>query len=269
MGRLDGQRALITGGASGLGLGIAQAYAADGARVAIADLDKDKAEAALPTLGDGALLLVGDVSDSPTVRSWFERITSEWGGLEILVNNAGIIEHRDEVSARMLTIMQEVLSGGPQETALDATATASDEHWDRILAVHLNGTFYCTREALRLMTPARYGRIVNMASVAATAGLGGLPAYSAAKGGIISLTRAVAREVMAFGITVNAIAPGFIETPLLDPIEDLVRLGLTAQIPMKRFGTTEEVVPTALLLADPANRYMTGQVISPNGGIQF
>jgi NAD(P)-dependent dehydrogenase (short-subunit alcohol dehydrogenase family) len=119
------------------------------------------------------------------------------------------------------------------------------------------------------MTPARYGRIVNMASVAATAGLGGSPAYSAAKGGIVSFTRAVAREVTAFGITVNAIAPGFIETPLLDPIEDLVRLGLIAQIPMKRFGTPEEVVPTALLLADPLNRYMTGQVISPNGGIHF
>jgi 3-oxoacyl-[acyl-carrier protein] reductase len=269
MGVLEGQRALITGGASGLGLGIAQAYAAEGARVAIADIDKDKAEAALPTLGDGALLLSGDVSDSRTVRAWFESIEREWGGLEILVNNAGIIDFREDVSERMQTIMQEVLAGGPQKTALDATVTTSDEEWGRMLAVHLNGTFYCTREALRLMTPAGYGRIVNMASVAATAGLGGAPGYSAAKGGIISFTRAVAREVTAFGITVNAIAPGFIETPFLDPMQELIRLGLTAQIPLKRFGTIEEVVPTALLLADPSNRYMTGQVISPNGGIQF
>ncbi len=267
MGCLDGHRAVVTGGASGLGLGIARAYADEGARVAIADLDKDAAEAAVRELGGGSLLLEGDVSDPRTVRGWFERIEREWGSLEILVNNAGIIEYRKELEPRIQAITQEVLSGGPQKTALDAVSTLSDEDWSRMLGVHLDGTFYCTREALRIMTPARYGRIVNMASVAATMGIGAAPAYSAAKGGIISLTRAVAREVVGLGITVNAIAPGFIDTPFLEPIDDLVRLGFTAQIPMRRFGTVEEIIPTALLLADPANGYMTGQVISPNGGI--
>jgi 3-oxoacyl-[acyl-carrier protein] reductase len=267
MGRLEGHRAVVTGGASGLGLGIARAYAAEGARLAIADLDKDRAETAVRELGAGSLLLKGDVSDPAAVRGWFEQVEREWGGLEILVNNAGIIEYRKELEPRMQAILGEVLSGGPQKTPLDATSTLPDEDWSRLLGVHLNGTFYCTREALRIMTPSRYGRIVNMASVAATMGIGAAPAYSAAKGGIISFTRAVAREVVGLGITVNAIAPGFIETPLLDPVDDLVRLGFTAQIPMRRFGTVEEVVPTALLLADPANGYMTGQVISPNGGV--
>jgi 3-oxoacyl-[acyl-carrier protein] reductase len=267
MGRLDRHRAVVTGGASGIGLGIARAYAAEGARVAIADLDKARAEAAVREVGGESLLLEGDVSDPRTVRGWFERIQREWGGLEILVNNAGSGEYRKELEPRIQAITQEVLSGGPQQTALDATSTLSDDDWSRMLGVHLNGTFYCTREALRIMTPARYGRIVNMASVAGTMGLGAAPAYSAAKGGIISFTRAVSKEVVGLGITVNAIAPGFIDTPLLDPVDDLVRLGFTAQIPMRRFGTVDEIVPTALLLADPANSYMTGQVISPNGGV--
>jgi 3-oxoacyl-[acyl-carrier protein] reductase len=269
MGRLDGHRALVTGGASGIGLGIAGAYAAEGARVAIADLDKGRAEAAIRDLGSGALALEGDVSDSTTVKHWFERIRREWDGLEILVNNAGIVEYRPEVGARYADVAREVLAGGPQKTALDATTTLSDQDWERMLSIHLGGTFYCTREALRLMTPARYGRVINMASIAATTGIAGAPAYCAAKGGIVGFTRSVAREVVGLGITVNAIAPGYIDTPLLDPLDDLARLGTIAQIPVRRLGTVEEILPTALLLADPVNRYMTGQVVSPNGGLDI
>lgn len=135
-----------------------------------------------------------------------------------------------------------------------------------MLAVHLNGTFYCTREALRWMTPARYGCIMNMASIAATTGFSMVPHYCTAKGGIVSFTKSVAREVMPFGITVNALAPGFVEAPLLDAFDPLTRMAVLGGIPMGRFGTPEEVVPSAMLLVDPANAFMTGQILSPNGG---
>jgi 3-oxoacyl-[acyl-carrier protein] reductase len=158
------------------------------------------------------------------------------------------------------------MSGKGQQTPLDATVSLSDAGWSRMLAVHLNGTFFCTREALRWMTPARYGRIVNLGSIGGTTGLAMVPHYCAAKGGIIAFTKSVAREVMPFGITVNAIAPGFIDTPLLDPFDALTRMAVLSAIPMGRFGRPEEVVPSAMLLVDPKNAFMTGQVISPNGG---
>jgi NAD(P)-dependent dehydrogenase (short-subunit alcohol dehydrogenase family) len=119
---------------------------------------------------------------------------------------------------------------------------------------------------LKLMQPSRYGRIVNLASIAATTGIPLSPHYSAAKGGIVSFTKAVAREVLPFGITVNAIAPGYIDTPLLDPANEFTRMIIVGGIPMGRLGNPEEVVPSALLLVDPDNGFMTGQVISPNGG---
>ncbi|CAG0961755.1 3-oxoacyl-[acyl-carrier protein] reductase [Myxococcaceae bacterium] len=267
MPKLDGQWALVTGGASGLGRAISKALAAEGARVAVADLDGSRAAEAIEEIGGRGLALSGDVSDSKQVAEWFVRLgATSSRRLDILVNNAGYADGRPELLERAKQIAGEVLSGKGQQTPLDATATLSDEDWARMLAVHLNGTFYCTREALRWMTPARYGRIVNMASIAATTGLGMVPHYCAAKGGIVSLTKSVAKEVMPFGITVNAIAPGFIDTPLLDPFDALSRMAILGGIPMGRFGRPEEVVPSAMLLVDPANSFMTGQVISPNGG---
>jgi 3-oxoacyl-[acyl-carrier protein] reductase len=266
MGRLDGQHALVTGAGSGLGRAIALALVEEGALVAFEDLDSGNAKQALSDSGGQGIALEGDVSDPSTVRGWFERIREEFGGLEILINNAGYVDQRDEVQARMATIMGEVLTGGEQQTALDSTTALSDEAWSRMIAVHLNGTFYCTREALKLMQPARYGRVVSLASIAATTGISAVPHYSAAKGAIISFTKAVAREVVRLGITVNAIAPGYIDTPLLDGVNDLARQALIANIPMGRLGIPDEVVPAALFLVDPRNGFMTGQVVSPNGG---
>jgi 3-oxoacyl-[acyl-carrier protein] reductase len=267
MGKLEGQWALVTGGGSGLGRAFTHALAAEGAQVAVADLDAARAKGVVEEIAGRGLSLGGDVSDSAQVAGWFGALRGASGGrLDILFNNAGYADSRPDLQARGLAIAEEVLSGKGQQTPLDATTTLSDADWSRMLAVHLNGTFYCTREALRWMTPARYGRIVNIASIAATTGLAMVPHYCAAKGGIVSFTKAVAREVMPFGITVNAIAPGFIETPLLDPFDALTRMAILGGIPMGRFGRTDEVVPAAMLLVDPANAFMTGQVISPNGG---
>lgn len=266
MARLDGQRALVTGAGSGLGRAIAHALVREGARVGVADLDAARAEAVRKELGDAALALAGDVAIVQDAERWVDAVREAFGGLEVLVNNAGFVESRPDVEARNAVILGELLSGQGQQTPLDATTTLSDESWRRMLAVHLDGTFHCTRAALRAMQAARYGRIVNVASVAALVGLSAVPHYSAAKGAIVSFTRAVAREVVQLGITVNAIAPGFIDTPLLAPFDATTRQAIAAGIPMGRLGRPEEVVPAVLLLADPANGFMTGQVLSMNGG---
>ena len=266
MGKLDGQTALVTGAGSGLGRAIAHALAAEGARVAAVDLDGTRAERTCAELGGRGLALAGDVADAAVVRGWFDEVLRRYGRLEILVNNAGYVDAKPELQERGRRIAEELMAGRGQQTPLDATATLADTEWRRMLAVHLDGTFFCTREALRPMTAQRYGRIVNMASIAGLTGIASVPHYSTAKGGIIAFTKAVAREVARLGIAVNAIAPGYIETPLLAPIDDFGRTLLAAAVPMGRFGRPEEVVPTALLLVDPASAFLTGQVVSPNGG---
>jgi 3-oxoacyl-[acyl-carrier protein] reductase len=142
----------------------------------------------------------------------------------------------------------------------------SDEAWTRMLAVHLNGTFFCTREALRLMSRANRGAIVNMSSVAAW-GLETVPHYSAAKGGILAFTRAVSREVASRGIRVNAICPGYIDTPMTEGISPLVRKAVLARTPLGRTGEAHEVAATALFLASDDSSFFTGQWLSPNGGL--
>jgi NAD(P)-dependent dehydrogenase (short-subunit alcohol dehydrogenase family) len=159
-------------------------------------------------------------------------------------------------------------AAAPRGTAAPIAATSSmtDSQWRRTLSVHLDGTFYCTREALRVMEERRRGKIINMASVAGMTGLLGSPDYSAAKAGIIGFTKAIAREAIVSGVHVNAIAPGFIDTPLLDVIDEKMKEMTLAQIPMGRLGTVDEVAALALYLASDDAGYMVGQVISPNGG---
>src|SRR5262249_8459197 len=142
--------------------------------------------------------------------------------------------------------MEEIFSGGPIQTFLEVTQNLSDEDWDKMLSVHLYGTFHCTREALKVMEAKSYGKIVNMASVAATLGIEGIPHYCAAKAGILGFTRAVAREVAARKITVNAIAPGFIETPMTAPISPVVLQAWIMNTPMKKSGKPKDVAAVAL-----------------------
>ena len=231
--KLNDQVAVITGGTSGLGAAIAARFAAEGARIAVADLR---------TTGS-FFSVVTDVADSRAVARLFTAVAEKLGPVDILVNCAG--------------------QGGTP----GPSAQVEDDHWTRMLAVHLNGTFFCLREALRVMQPRKRGRIINVASVAGQRGFPGVASYSAAKAGILGLTRSVAAEVIADGIHVNAIAPGFIDTPMMQgiPKEEMKRN--VALVPQQRVGTPEEVAGLALLLASADGGYMVGQTLSPNGGL--
>jgi 3-oxoacyl-[acyl-carrier protein] reductase len=273
MGDLDGRIALVTGAGSGLGREIALAFARAGARVAVNDLRADAARALADELGGAAACapLVGDVADSAAVRRWFETLAGATGGrLDVLVNNAGYADADPETIERVGRQLREALATGRPTTPLDATRRMTDERWARMIAVHLNGTFHCTRSALDLMMPARGGRIVNMASIAGLTGIASVPHYSAAKAAIIGFTKAVAREVSPFGILVNAIAPGYVDTPILDVLgpERAAQTALVAtQTLVGRLGEPREIAATALFLAGPGATYFTGQVLSPNGGL--
>ncbi len=213
------------------------------------------------------------MSDSAQVAAMFAEVEREMGGLDILVNNAGIAETSPGERERLVKIgearMGELLSGEGVRTHWDVTERMTDEAWTRMLAVHLNGTFFCTREALRIMSRQnRAGAIVNLSSVAAW-GLETVPHYSAAKGGILAFTRAVAREVGSRGIRVNAICPGYIDTPMTAPISPLARATITARTPLGRTGDPREVAMTALFLASDDGAFYTGQWLSPNGGLMI
>jgi 3-oxoacyl-[acyl-carrier protein] reductase len=271
--KLADRLALVTGAGSGIGRAIALAFAEEGARVVVNDVTLAAAEETLQGLGAGrshGRAIQADVADSAQVKAMFAQIEREMGGLDILVNNAGIAEttpgERARISARSEARMRELMSGRGIESHWDITQEMTDEAWTRMLAVHLNGTFFCTREALRLMGRRNRGAIVNMSSVAAW-GLATVPHYSAAKGGILAFTRAVAQEVASRGIRVNAICPGYIDTPMTAPMSPLVRAALLARTPLGRTGEAREVAQTALFLASDDSAFYTGQWLSPNGGL--
>ena len=270
--RLQDRVALVTGGGSGIGRAIARRFAEEGARVVVNDVKKDAAERVAGELsGGGGLAIQADVSDSAQVRAMFEEVERAMGGLDVLVNNAGIGSTsagtsqmiREKTDARIM----EIVSGQGVRTHLDVTQHMTDEAWHRMIGVHLNGTFFCTREALRLMSPRNRGAIINLSSVAALMGLDSVPHYSAAKGGILAFTRAVAREVGSRGIRVNAICPGYIDTPMTAPMSELMRKAVLSRTPLGRWGLPEEIAATAAFLASDDASFITGQWISPNGGL--
>jgi NAD(P)-dependent dehydrogenase (short-subunit alcohol dehydrogenase family) len=185
----------------------------------------------------------------------------------VLVNNAGIAIRRQDVQDRAVADAEAVMNGGDRDS-LRATSTLDDDTWDRVLRVHLYGTFHCSRAALWTMEERRRGVILNISSVAALMGLPTSPEYSAAKGGIVSLTKAVAQEVIGAGIRVNAIAPGWIRTPMpLEEVDPRLMPLVLAQVPAGRMGEPEDVAALALHLCSDEATYTTGQVISPNGGL--
>jgi len=267
--KLAGRVALITGAGSGLGREIALTFAREGAKIAINDIRRDAADRVVAEVEAGgaeALALIADVSDSVEVRAIFEQLIERWGTIDILVNNAGIAVMSESVKENFRQMLADIMSAGRSTRTLGATQTMQDSQWRRTLSIHLDGTFYCMREALKIMEAKGAGRIINMASVAGTTGLSGAPDYSAAKAGIIGLTKAVAREVIGSGVYVNAIAPGYIDTPLLDIMDEPMKQVIALQTPIGRFGTPQEVAAVALYLASEDSSYTVGQVISPNGG---
>lgn len=245
--KLIGKVALVTGANSGIGKAIAFYLAEEGADVVIDYVvNPDEANEVadqIKAMGRKSLAIKADVSNASEVKSMFTKIIEEFSKLDILVNNAGIGN-------------------------LIPTVDLSDEAWNKMIAIHLYGTMNCTREALKIMLKQKSGKIINIASICGTTGCLAAAHYSAAKGGIIGFTRAVAREVIQQGINVNAVAPGYVDTPLL------VSAGLTQEslkellkeIPIGRLGTPREIASLVAYLATEEANFMVGQVISPNGG---
>jgi 3-oxoacyl-[acyl-carrier protein] reductase len=271
--KLKDKVSLITGAGSGIGRAIATLFAREGARIIANDLNEKAAREtveALGAAGSGARAIRADVADSAQVKAMFAEVEREFGSLDVLVNNAGIAgtsaADRDKLRERADTRIMETLSGQGIKTHLDVTQEMTDEAWHRMIAVHLNGTFFCTREALRLMSRRDQGAIINMSSVAAW-GIEAVPHYSAAKAGILGFTRAVAREVGSRKIRVNAICPGYIDTPMTQPMSDLMRKAVVARTPLGRYADPDEVAQTALFLASDDSSFFTGQWLSPNGGL--
>jgi 3-oxoacyl-[acyl-carrier protein] reductase len=269
--KLKDRVALVTGGGSGIGRAIALRFAAEGALVVVNDVTVETAQKTVDEMGVGqGRAIAADVSDSAQVRAMFAAIERGFGGrLDILVNNAGIAGSRgdrERIEKVAEARVGETLAG-EITTHWDITQNMSDEAWHRMIGVHLDGTFFCTREALKLMSRVNRGAIVNLSSIAALAGIEMAPHYSAAKGGILSLTRALAREVGSRGIRVNAICPGYIETPMTAGMSPLMQKIILSRTPLGRWGEPDEVAATALFLASDDSSFFTGQWLSPNGGL--
>lgn len=241
---MQGRVALITGGTKGIGRAIALSLAKEGVRVyANYSSDKASAEAMLKEIeGFSGSVVRADVSKKDEVEGMFQKVISEAGGLDILINSAGIIKDG------LLMLMP-------------------DENWHRVIDVNLNGVFYCSRAALRPMIDRRWGRIINIISPSALSGRAGQCNYSASKGGVLSFTKSLARETARFGITVNAVSPGVIETELTKDMPEKIKKEFLDMIPMGRFGSPENVAYAVRFLASESASYITGEIISVDGGL--
>ncbi len=242
---LDGKVALITGAAQGIGKAIALILAKNGADIVVSDINLEKAQETsreIEAIGRRSMAIKVDVSKSEEVEQMVEKIINEFGKIDILVNNAGIT--RDKLILRM-----------------------TEEDWDAVLNVNLKGTFNCTKAVIRHMSKQKSGKIVNIASVSGEMGNPGQANYSASKAGVIGFTKTIAREFAQRGINVNAIAPGYIETPMTDILPEKVKEELKKMIPLERLGKPEDVAQAVLFLVSEASSYITGQVLNVNGGL--
>jgi 3-oxoacyl-[acyl-carrier protein] reductase len=245
MGRLEGKAAVVTGGVRGIGRGIVEAFAAEGADVAVADvLQEGEAAPVLARVeseGRRGFYVRTDVSREGEVRGMVGEVIETFGRIDVLVNNAGVL---------FISPLEQM----------------PVEEWDRVLAINLRGTFLCCRFALPHMLRRGEGKIVNVASQLGQVGASELAHYSASKGGVIAFTKALAREVAARGVLVNAVAPGPISTGIMPPESEEQEEAFKAALPIRRFGAVEEVAPTVVFLASEEASYYVGQTLGPNGG---
>jgi 3-oxoacyl-[acyl-carrier protein] reductase len=245
---LSGKVALVTGASQGIGESIAKALAAAGAHVVVAARREDKASSvaqAIAAAGGSAEALRLDVADPASVSAAFKAVVEKHGKLDVLVNNAGITD--DGLILRM-----------------------SKDSWDKVIATDLTGVFLCAQEAAKTMLKKRVaGRIVNITSVVGLMGNPGQTNYAAAKAGVVGFTKALAREIGSRGITVNAVAPGYIETTMTDVLNDEQRKALVGQIVLGRLGTPEDVAAAVVFLASDAAAYVTGTTLNVSGGLHI
>ncbi|MGH7251100.1 MAG: 3-oxoacyl-[acyl-carrier-protein] reductase [Nitrospiraceae bacterium] len=242
---LEGKVAIVTGAAQGIGRAIAETLARHGADVVVADLDPGRSHetvAAVGKLGRRALNLKVNVAEWNDVKGMTDQVLKDWGKIDILVNNAGIT--RDGLLVRM-----------------------KEEDWNLVLQVNLNGTFHCTKAVLQPMTKQRYGRIVNIASIVGAMGNAGQANYAASKAAVIGFTKTIAREYASRMVTVNAVAPGFIDTAMTQGLPAEVKETLQKQIPLGRLGSPSDVAEAVRFLASDEAGYITGQVLHVNGGM--
>jgi 3-oxoacyl-[acyl-carrier protein] reductase len=239
---LKGKGALVTGASGGIGGAIAKALHAQGANVAISGTNKETLDALAADLGSRVFVLPCDLRDRAAVAKLGEEAEKALGQVDILVNNAGITH--DNLFMRM-----------------------KDEEWDDVIAVNLTSVFVLIRYILRNMMRRRYGRIVNIASISGVLGNPGQPNYAASKAGLVGMTKSLAREVSARGITANCIAPGFISTPMTDALTPKQVEAIAAAIPAQKFGKPEDVAAAVVFLASDEAGYITGETMHINGGM--
>ncbi len=243
---LCGRVALVTGASRGIGAAIALYLARAGAKVGVNYNSSPKAAASvgqdITSCGGEFLLVKGDVSQADAAEASVKQVVDRGGRIDILVNNAGI--NRDRLLLRM-----------------------SPEDWDQVMDVNLRGAFLCSKYAMFHMIKQRQGRIVNISSVVGLSGNPGQANYAAAKAGLIGFTKAVAREVASRNVTVNAVAPGFVDTGMVEELSQETRKQILARIPMGRFGTAQDVAETVLFLCSDGAGYITGQVLTIDGGM--
>ena len=242
MAELEGKSALITGASGGIGGAIVRRLHASGATVGLSGTRQDPLEELAADLGERAHVLPCDLSDSAAVSDLPKRAAEAMGGVDILVNNAGLT--RDQLLMRL-----------------------SDEDWQAVLRVNLTAAMELSRGVLRGMMKSRWGRIVNITSVVGLTGNPGQTNYSAAKAGVVAMSKSLALEVASRGITVNCVAPGFIGTAMTDKLNDAQKEGILNAIPMGRIGDPEEVAGAVAFLCGPDASYITGSVLHVNGGM--
>ena len=237
--------AMVTGGARGIGRQIALAFAKEGSDIALADVNAEAlavTQKEIEALGRKAITGVVDVTKSDQVDSFVQKTLDKFGKIDILVNNAGIT--KDGLLVRM-----------------------SESDWDAVIAVNLKGAFNCTKAVSKIMMKQRDGRIVNMASIIGIMGNAGQANYAASKGGLIALTKTVAKELASRNVRANAIAPGFIQTEMTAKLPDNVKSEMLKFVPLAKFGTVQDVANLALFLASDNSSYITGQVVQVDGGM--